>query len=147
MNSVLRTFSIVLAGVVALASGAMAADLTLLNVSYDPTRELYKDVNAAFASYWQEKTGQSVTIQTSHGGSGKQARSVIDGLPADVVTLALAGDIDQIAARPTRSRPTGKSAWATIRHPIPRPSCSWFARAIPRRSRTGPIWCGRTWKS
>jgi len=99
MNSVLRTFSIVVASVVALASGAMAADLTLLNVSYDPTRELYKDVNAAFASYWQEKTGQSVTIQTSHGGSGKQARSVIDGLPADVVTLALAGDIDQIAAK------------------------------------------------
>ena len=99
MNSVLRTFSILLASVVALASGAIAADLTLLNVSYDPTRELYKDVNAAFASYWLEKTGQSVTIQTSHGGSGKQARSVIDGLPADVVTLALAGDIDQIAAK------------------------------------------------
>jgi sulfate transport system substrate-binding protein len=69
----------------------------LLNVSYDPTRELYQDVNAAFAKYWKAKTGQNVEIQQSHGGSGKQARSVIDGLPADVVTLALAWDIDAIA--------------------------------------------------
>jgi sulfate/thiosulfate-binding protein len=71
--------------------------VTLLNVSYDPTRELYEDFNAQFASYWKEKTGQEVTIRQSHGGSGKQARSVIDGLEADVVTLALAYDIDQIA--------------------------------------------------
>jgi sulfate/thiosulfate transport system substrate-binding protein len=77
---------------------ASAADITLLNVSYDPTRELYEDYNAAFAKYWQAKTGQSVEIRQSHGGSGKQARSVIDGLPADVVTLALAYDIDAIAA-------------------------------------------------
>ncbi len=69
----------------------------LLNVSYDPTRELYQDFNKAFASYWKEKTGQKVTIKQSHGGSGKQARSVIDGLEADVVTLALAYDIDAIA--------------------------------------------------
>ncbi|MEK5323607.1 sulfate ABC transporter substrate-binding protein [Aeribacillus sp. FSL M8-0254] len=69
----------------------------LLNVSYDPTRELYQDFNKAFASYWKEKTGQDVTIKQSHGGSGKQARSVIDGLEADVVTLALAYDIDAIA--------------------------------------------------
>jgi len=69
----------------------------LLNVSYDPTRELYQDFNKAFASYWKEKTGQEVTIKQSHGGSGKQARSVIDGLEADVVTLALAYDIDAIA--------------------------------------------------
>ena len=73
--------------------------VTLLNVSYDPTRELYQDVNAAFATYWKEKTGQDVTIQQSHGGSGKQARSVIDGLEADVVTLALAYDIDAIAPK------------------------------------------------
>ena len=72
--------------------------VTLLNVSYDPTRELYTDYNAAFARYWQGKTGQAVRIQQSHGGSGKQARSVIDGLAADVVTLALAADIDAIAA-------------------------------------------------
>jgi sulfate transport system substrate-binding protein len=69
----------------------------LLNVSYDPTRELYQEVNAAFAKQWKAKTGQDVTIQQSHGGSGKQGRSVIDGLPADVVTLALAYDIDAIA--------------------------------------------------
>jgi sulfate transport system substrate-binding protein len=72
---------------------------TLLNVSYDPTRELYEDFNHQFAAYWKAKTGQDVTIRQSHGGSGKQARSVIDGLGADVVTLALAYDIDQIAEK------------------------------------------------
>jgi sulfate/thiosulfate transport system substrate-binding protein len=71
--------------------------VTLLNVSYDPTRELYQDYNKQFASYWKTKTGQEVTVRQSHAGSGKQARSVIDGLEADVVTLALAYDIDQIA--------------------------------------------------
>src|SRR6202044_547737 len=75
-------------------SGAAPASVTLLNVSYDPTRELYEDYNAAFAKYWKAKTGQDVTIKQSHGGSGAQARSVIDGLKADVVTLALAADID-----------------------------------------------------
>jgi len=73
--------------------------VTLLNVSYDPTRELYEDFNQQFATYWKGKTGQEVTIRQSHGGSGKQARSVIDGLEADVVTLALAYDIDQIAEK------------------------------------------------
>ena len=81
----------------ALTSGTAHADKTLLNVSYDPTREFYKEVNEAFAEVWQAKTGEKVTIRQSHGGSGKQARAVIDGLDADVVTLALAGDIDQIA--------------------------------------------------
>src|SRR6266404_8947709 len=71
--------------------------VTLLNVSYDPTRELYQDYNAAFAKYWKSKSGQTVEIQQSHGGSSKQARAVIDGLEADVVTLALAYDIDAIA--------------------------------------------------
>jgi sulfate/thiosulfate-binding protein len=70
---------------------------TLLNVSYDPTRELYQEFNAAFAKHWKEKTGGTVTVRQSHGGSGKQARAVIDGLEADVVTLALAYDIDEIA--------------------------------------------------
>ena len=79
------------------ASGQSA--MTLLNVSYDPTRELYQDVNRAFAVAWKAKTGQSVRVRMSHGGSGKQARSVIDGLQADVVTLALAYDIDEIAAK------------------------------------------------
>ncbi len=78
---------------------AEAKDITLLNVSYDPTRELYADYNTAFAKYWKEKTGDTVSINESHGGSGKQARAVIDGLEADVVTLALAYDIDVIAEK------------------------------------------------
>jgi len=76
-----------------------AADVTLLNVSYDPTRELYADFNNSFVAYWQQKAGQKVTVKQSHGGSGKQARAVIDGLEADVVTLALAYDIDAIAEK------------------------------------------------
>ena len=79
-------------------SNTTAARVQLLNVSYDPTRELYADYNAAFARYWKEKSGQEVRVDQSHGGSGKQARSVIDGLQADVVTLGLAADIDAIAA-------------------------------------------------
>jgi sulfate transport system substrate-binding protein len=81
------------------ASLASAAEVSLLNVSYDPTRELYQDYNAAFARYWKTRTGDDVVVKQSHGGSGKQARAVIDGLDADVVTLALAGDIDQIASK------------------------------------------------
>ena len=84
-------------GFTTVAASAVLADTTLLNVSYDPTRELYKAVNEAFAKDWQAKGGDKVTIEQSHGGSGKQARAVIDGLQADVVTLALQGDIDQIA--------------------------------------------------
>jgi sulfate transport system substrate-binding protein len=76
-----------------------AGSVTLLNVSYDPTRELYEQYNAAFAKYWKAKTGQDVKINQSHGGSGRQARSVIDGLPADVVTLAMSTDIDGIASQ------------------------------------------------
>ncbi|MGX4802179.1 sulfate ABC transporter substrate-binding protein [Bradyrhizobium guangdongense] len=81
------------------ASSALAADINLLNVSYDPTRELYVEFNKAFATAYQKETGKSVEIKQSHGGSGSQARSVIDGLQADVVTLALAYDIDAIAAK------------------------------------------------
>ena len=83
-------------GALALAGNAFAADVSLLNVSYDPTRELYQEYNAAFAKHWKTETGDAVTIKQSHGGSGKQARAVIDGLEADVVTLALAGDVDQL---------------------------------------------------
>jgi sulfate transport system substrate-binding protein len=83
----------------ALAGAAQAADVTLLNVSYDPTREFYADINKAFAAKYKAESGKTVEIKQSHGGSGKQARSVIDGLAADVVTLALAYDIDQIADR------------------------------------------------
>ncbi len=91
--------SLIALGLAAASLGAMAKDITLLNVSYDPTRELYQDFNALFAKQWQAKTGDTVTIKQSHGGSGKQARSVIDGLDADVVTLALAYDIDEIGAK------------------------------------------------
>src|SRR5436190_17144646 len=77
-----------------LVGGVQAKEIRLLNVSYDPTRELYEDYNAAFAKYWKGKTGDTIEVKQSHGGSGKQARSVIDGLEADVVTLALAYDID-----------------------------------------------------
>lgn len=80
----------------ALGVGASAKSIELLNVSYDPTRELYTEYNKAFAAHWKAKTGDDVTIKQSHGGSGKQARGVIDGLPADVVTLALAGDVDAL---------------------------------------------------
>jgi sulfate transport system substrate-binding protein len=79
--------------------GKVQADTNLLNVSYDPTRELYKDYNEAFAKYWKAKTGETVTVNQSHAGSGKQARAVLDGLEADVVTLALAGDIDQLYSK------------------------------------------------
>jgi sulfate/thiosulfate-binding protein len=102
MNKPLRLMKLV-AAVAALvlvvipARAASGSDKALLNVSYDPTRELYQEVNAAFAKQWQAKKGQAVTINQSHGGSGKQARAVVDGLEADVVTLALAYDIDAIA--------------------------------------------------
>jgi sulfate transport system substrate-binding protein len=91
-----RTALGLMLGSVAMRSSA-AADLALLNVSYDPTRELYRDINRAFAVAWRSKTGQSVTISQSHGGSGAQARAVLEGLQADVVTLALAADIDALA--------------------------------------------------
>jgi sulfate/thiosulfate transport system substrate-binding protein len=101
MQKALRrlTLALALAAISAGRSVAQGAPVTLLNVSYDPTRELYKDINAAFAREWKRRTGQDVEIRQSHGGSGAQARAVIDGLEADVVTLALAYDIDEIAAR------------------------------------------------
>ena len=95
----LKKISLSIFAVVLLSQGALAADISLLNVSYDPTRELYREYNAAFAKHWQAKTGDAVKVKQSHGGSGKQARAVIDGLEADVVTLALASDIDAIAER------------------------------------------------
>jgi len=103
-----RTFLTALASAAGMASVSAVVraqtprDVVLTNVSYDPTRELYRALNDAFAKEWQASTGQKVTIRTSHGGSGKQARSVIDGLEADVVTLALAGDIDAIARESKR---------------------------------------------
>ena len=92
-----RTMLTATALAVSLLTASAFADTTLLNVSYDPTREFYQEFNKAFAEHWKQETGETVTIQQSHGGSGKQARAVIDGLDADVVTLALAADIDAIA--------------------------------------------------
>src|SRR3984885_2383026 len=94
----MRNYAIIAAALLG-ATAANAGNVTLLNVSYDPTRELYKDLNGAFASDWKQKNGDTVTINMSHSGSGAQARAVIDGLDADVVTLALAYDIDSIAAK------------------------------------------------
>ncbi|MEY4760866.1 MAG: sulfate transporter, periplasmic sulfate-binding protein [Pseudomonadota bacterium] len=102
MKSLPRLKSVLLATAVTVAAccqPVLARDIQLLNASYDPTRELYADVNKQFAEAWQKKTGDRLVVRQSHGGSGKQARSVIDGLQADVVTLALAGDIDAISER------------------------------------------------
>jgi len=117
--------------------------VTLLNVSYDPTRELYEDFNQQFAAYWKDKTGQEVKIRQSHGGSGKQARSVIDGLEADIVTLALAYDIDQIAAKagtlpaewqkrlPNNSSPYTSTIVLLVRKGNPRGIRDWGDLAKP----------------
>jgi sulfate transport system substrate-binding protein len=94
-----RLAAAMLAASMLAAPAAHAATITLLNVSYDPTRELYDDYNKAFAQYWKQKTGNDVSIRQSHGGSGKQARTVIDGLPADVVTLALGYDVDALVTQ------------------------------------------------
>jgi sulfate transport system substrate-binding protein len=97
MKNLYKKISLSIAAVALIAPLAtQAADVSLLNVSYDPTRELYQDYNEAFAKYWKAKTGDNVKVQQSHGGSGKQARAVIDGLEADVTTLALSYDVDQL---------------------------------------------------
>nr|WP_322112124.1 sulfate ABC transporter substrate-binding protein [Arboricoccus pini] len=101
---------LVLAALIGLSTiGAARADVTLLNVSYDPTRELYRAINEAFAAKWKAEHGETLTLRASHGGSGAQARSVIDGIPADVVTLALAADIDVIAERTKKIAPDWQS--------------------------------------
>ena len=107
-----------------------ASELSILNVSYDPTRELYQDYNSAFGKYWKAKTGNDVTINQSHAGSGKQARAVIDGLDADVVTLALAYDIDAIMDKAHLLPPNWQSRLRpTTVAPTPRLSFCWCARA------------------
>ena len=137
VNPAMKTFLGLFAGLVLAAGPAAAKDITLLNVSYDPTRELYQDYNAAFAKYWEGKTGEKVVIQASHGGSGKQARAVIDGLPADVVTLALAYDIDAIAEKsgqlpadwqkrlPNNSSPYTSTIVFLVRHGNPKGIKDW----------------------
>ena len=124
------------AAIGATAFPAQARDITLLNVSYDPTREFYVDFNKAFAAHWKAKTGDAVAVRQSHGGSGKQARSVIDGLEADVVTLALAYDIDAIAAKgltdkswqtrlPDRSSPYTSTQVFVVRKGNPKAIKDW----------------------
>jgi ABC-type sulfate transport system substrate-binding protein len=98
MNTNVQNWAVAITAtlVIGWAVAASAEEYELLNVSYDPTRELYEEFNAAFAKYWKDKTGDTVRVSQSHGGSGSQARAVIDGLGADVVTLALAYDVDAL---------------------------------------------------
>src|SRR6188768_3140179 len=96
MKKLVKLLAVVLAALGAIAPVRGEKQTALLNVSYDPTREFYADFNAAFVKHWQEKSGQTIQVHQSHGGSGKQARSVIDGLNADVVTLALAYDVNSL---------------------------------------------------
>jgi sulfate/thiosulfate transport system substrate-binding protein len=123
-------------GSIASASTAYA-QTTLLNVSYDPTRELYRDINTMFVADWKQKTGDGIVIRMSHGGSGAQARAVIAGLDASVVTLALAADIDAIAERAGKIPPTGNRGCPTILLPTPRRLSSSSARGTPSTSTTG----------
>ncbi len=132
-----------LAAPAAWAQSAPLAPVTLLNVSYDPTRELYVEFNKAFAAHWKAKTGQTVTIKQSHGGSGKQARSIIDGLDADVATLALAGDTDALATHgaliptdwqkrlPHASSPYTSTIVLVVRHGNPKGIKDWNDLAKP----------------
>ena len=138
----MKKFGLISALTVTLGISTAFAQTTLLNVSYDPTRELYKDFNAAFNKHWQAKTGQTVNVRQSHGGSGKQAMGVRDGLEADVVTLALAFDIDALVERKlipadwqTRFPHNSSPYTSTI--------VFWCARATRRRSRIGAIWPSR----
>ena len=127
-------------GILALAlasSPARAADPTIINASYDVSRELYKDVNEAFIADWKKKTGETPTIDQSHGGSSKQAPAVIDGLEADVVTSRSSTDVDCLAKTGVSSPPTGRSC-RTTRSPYTTTSSSSCARATRRASRTGP---------
>jgi len=133
---VLRKLIAVALSATLVPTAAPAAPTQLLNVSYDPTRELYQQINAAFAQRWQASTKQVITIKQSHGGSGKQARAVIDGLPADVVTLALGYDVDQIAKRgfissnwqarlPNNSTPYYSTIVLLVRHGNPKHIRDW----------------------
>jgi len=143
MNRIKKQLMLTGLALLGLALNVAGKDLTLLNASYDPTRELYEDVNKAFAQQWQAKSGDKVTINQSHGGSGKQARSVIDGLQADVVTLALAYDIDAIAEKgkllpldwqtklPNHSAPYTSTILFLVRKGNPRGIKDWGDLAHP----------------
>ncbi len=141
MKSLIRI--VLTAAVAVLIAATVSAQTQFLNVSYDPTRELYVAVNAAFAKYWKAKTGQDVRFRQSHGGSGGQARAVIDGLEADVVTLALAYDIDAISNaglihKDWQKRLPQNSCAVHVDDRLPRPQGK-----SRRASRTGATWCAR----
>ena len=119
---------------------AQGGEVSLLNVSYDPTRELYQDFNAAFAKYWKAKTGQTVTIEQSHGGSSKQARAVIDGLQADVVTLALAYDIDAISQNAGLIPADWQKRLPQNSTPYTSTIVFLVRKGNPKKSKTGTIW-------
>lgn len=126
------------------ASGsAGAAPVEITNISCDPTRELYAQYNEVFAKHWLDQTGQQVSITQSHGGSGKQALEVANGLDADVVTLALEGDVDAVKDAGLIKRRATPLRSPTTAPLTPLPSCFWCVPAIPNRSKTGTT-CGRT---
>ena len=129
----------VLAAVIS-ATSFSAAARDFLNVSYDPTRELYEDVNKEFGKYWKSRTGQSINFKQSHGGSGKQARAVIDGLDADVVTLALAADIDVLVEKAKLLPADWQKNYHKTQHHILLLLYSWYVKEIQRASRIGVIW-------
>ena len=132
----------------AVTTTSSAATVKLLNVSYDPTRELYEDYNKAFAAYWKAKTGDTVIVNQSHGGSGKQARSVIEGLEADVVTLALAYDIDALATQGGLIPANWQRAIAEQQHALYLDHrFSGAQRQSERTSMIGAIWRGRACRS
>lgn len=118
------------------STSVLAKDIQLLNVSYDPTRELYEQYNKAFAAHWKQETGDNVVVRQSHGGSGKQATSVINGIEADVVTLALAYDVDAIAERGRIDKTGSNACRITLRHTL-RPSSSWCVKATRNKLKTG----------
>ena len=137
MNTLKRDFIKIALALIAAPALAQKAPVQLLNVSYDPTRELYVEFNAAFAKYWKGKTGQDVTVKQSHGGSGKQARSIIDGLAADVATLGLAGDTEALVKNggwvaadwqkrlPHNSSPYQSTIVLVVRHGNPKDIKDW----------------------
>src|SRR5690606_5713642 len=130
-----NTLAALLIGLAASSGSAWAQKLELLNVSYDPTRELYAEFNEAFRKKWKAETGQDVTLRASHGGSGKQARAVIDGLEADVVTLALSGGIDAIVENTTLIPQQRQSRLANNRSLYPSPSVFVVRKGDPKQIR------------
>ena len=141
MRAVLSSFVVASALSLACSSPAVAGDeLKILNVSYDPTRELYEEYNRAFAEYWKGKTGQEVTIRQSHGGAGKQARAVIDGLEADVVTLALAYDIDMMNKQANLIPADWQKRLPNNSAPYTSTIVFLVRKGNPKESRTGTTW-------